>query len=86
VRLYQKKKKVYLSHHDIGLLAAFPQDITSESSIPMSSSLYDFIPEAGILKKIISIGKYVYVRIIAMLIPRESTHIIFSPFLENNIR
>jgi len=76
----------YLSHHDIGLLAAFPQDITRESSIPLTSSLRDFIPDANIIKRTISIGKYIYVRILTSLLPTELTHIIFAPFLEKNIR
>lgn len=86
MKLYGKKQKVYLSHHDIGLLAAFPQDITEESVIPMNSSLRDFIPDTSMIKKIISIGKYLYVRIIIALLPTETTHIIFAPFLEANIR
>lgn len=27
--------RVYLSHHDLGLIAAFPQSITDEKQIPM---------------------------------------------------
>lgn len=76
----------YISHHDIGLLAAFPQNITQESSIPLTASLWDFIPDAGIIKKVVSLGKYIYVRVITSLLPKELTHIIFSPFLEKNIR
>jgi Glycosyl transferases group 1 len=86
VRLYNGRRKTYISHHDIGLLAAFPQDITSESSIPMGSSLREFIPDTSMTKKIISVGKYIYVRIITSLLPTELTHIIFAPFLEANIR
>lgn len=86
IRLYKRKQKIYLSHHDIGLLAAFPQDITEESSIPVGSSLQEFIPDTSMTKKIISVGKYLYVRIIIALLPTETTHIIFAPFLEANIR
>lgn len=86
VGLYKGSQKVYISHHDIGLLVAFPQDITSESSIPLTASLWDFIPDTSMKKKIISVGKYIYVRIITSFLPTELTHIIFAPFLEENIR
>lgn len=86
VKLYQKKVKVYLSHHDLGLLTAFPQNITQESSIPMSSSLDDFIPHENRVKKLMSIGKYIYIRLIRWALPVETTHIIFSSFLEKNMR
>lgn len=76
---------LYLSHHDIGLLAAFPQDITRESSIPDTTSLRDFVPDTGVAKKLISIGKYLYVRLIATLLPRKTNHVIFAPFLKKNI-
>lgn len=86
VRLYKGKQAVYLSHHDIGLLAVFPQDITSESSIPVTASLSDFIPNTGVIKKFISIGKYLYVWIVKSLLPKDITHIIFASFLEVPIR
>jgi glycosyltransferase involved in cell wall biosynthesis len=88
VRLYRLRHLtlVYLSHHDLGLLAAFPQDITDESDIPMSPSLRDFIPAKGILKQFISIGKWCYVRIIKLILSDDITHVIFAPFLEANIR
>lgn len=88
VRLYTLRHLtlVYLSHHDLGLLVAFPQDITDESDIPMTRSLRDFIPAKGILKQFISIGKWCYVRIITLLLPHDTTHVIFAPFLEENIR
>ena len=35
--------KVYLSHHDVGLIAPFPQDITEESQIPHDASLSSFL-------------------------------------------
>jgi hypothetical protein len=76
----------YLSHHDLGLLAAFPQDITREEDIPMSWSLWDFIPQKETFKQFISIGKWCYVRVITTLLPHDITHIIFSPFLSENIR
>lgn len=78
--------QVYLSHHDLGLLAAFPQDITEESDIPLTPSLRDFIPDASMIKKITSIGKWYYVRIITALLPGDITHVIFAPFLEQYIR
>ncbi|MFZ2256025.1 MAG: hypothetical protein WAW59_01540 [Patescibacteria group bacterium] len=52
----------------------------------MGSSLQEFIPDTSMTKKIISVGKYLYVRIIIALLPTETTHIIFAPFLEANIR
>ena len=88
VRLYtlHHPTLVYLSHHDLGLLAAFPQDITREEDVPMSPSLRDFIPTTGILKQFISIGKWCYVRIITLFLLDDITHVIFAPFLEANIR
>ncbi len=88
VRLYSMHHpvQIYLSHHDLGLLAAFPQDITEESDIPLSPSLRDFIPDASMIKKITSLGKWCYVRIITALLPDDITHVIFAPFLEQYIR
>jgi glycosyltransferase involved in cell wall biosynthesis len=88
VRLYSMHHlvQVYLSHHDLGLLAAFPQDITEESDIPLTPSLRDFIPDASMIKKITSLGKWCYVRIITLILPDDITHVIFAHFLEKNIR
>jgi hypothetical protein len=88
VRLYtlHYPTQTYLSHHDLGLLAAFPQDIIEESSIPMNQSLRDFVPEIVLRKKVTSIGKWFYVRMITILLSPNITHVIFAPFLEANIR
>ena len=46
VQKYEKFSaiKVFLSHHDVGLMAAFPQHIENVDEIPKSTSLVDFIP------------------------------------------
>ena len=36
--------KIFLSHHDVGLMVAFPQHIENVDEIPKSTSLIDFIP------------------------------------------
>lgn len=78
--------RLILSHHDLGLLAAFPQDITEESEIPKTSRLKDFIPKNwSLLKKVISIPKWCYVRIITLLLPTSTTQMIFSDFLRQPI-
>lgn len=38
------ESKIYLSHHDVGLIAAFPQSVTLESEIPRDASLLSFLP------------------------------------------
>jgi|GEM_PF-6606146 hypothetical protein len=48
VRKYKKshpKTNIILAHHDVGLLAAFPQHIEQEHEIPDSRALKDFIPQ-----------------------------------------
>lgn len=89
IRLYiqrHKDTKMILCHHDLWLLAAFPQDITKESDIPNSIYLKDFIPKnTYTLKKIISIWKWCYVRIIFFLIWKKITHMVFSSFLAPSI-
>lgn len=86
IRIYTKKNKVYISHHDIWLLAAFPQDITQESAIPLSSNLLDFIPKAGVFRKTVSIWKFLYIKVIKILLPKDTIHITFADFLERNIK
>ncbi len=84
VRHYQRKTwaRIILCHHDLGLLAAFPQDITSESMIPESTRLTDFIPKyTSLTKKIISIGKWCYVRLILSLLGKNIEHMVFASFL-----
>ncbi len=78
--------KIFLSHHDIGFLVAFPQDITSESQIPSDSSLSAFISGISWKKKIPAIGKWCYIWFIKNTLPDTTEHIIFAPFLEPHIR
>jgi glycosyltransferase involved in cell wall biosynthesis len=78
--------KIYLSHHDIGLIAPFPQDITDETQIPKNTSYTAFISGTKSYKKYLASLKWCYVRIIASLFPRNTEHIIFAPFLEMHIR
>ncbi len=82
-RMYNTK--LYLSHHDVGLLAPFPQAITSESLIPKNRSLRAFIVHVVGYKKAIASIKWLYVRLLTALLPRKTEHIIFAPFLERHI-
>lgn len=61
VSQYAKKKNipVFLSHHDVGLIAPFPQHITEEYQIPRNASLIAFIPrELSIFRMIVSVFKW----------------------------
>ena len=84
VRLYRQRTwaRVIIAYHDLWLLTAFPQDITDISMIPESSKLKNFIPKnASMLKKIISIGKWCYVRVVMAILGDEIEHVVFSSFL-----
>lgn len=78
--------KVYLSHHDIGLIVAFPQDITDEKDIPHGSSVHDFIADKKGIKRIIASIKWIYICILKKSFPKEMEHIIFSDFLTQHIK
>ena len=89
VSQYAKKKNipVFLSHHDVGLIAPFPQHITEEYQIPRNASLIAFIPrELSIFRMIVSVFKWWYVTFQKYFLPKNTKHIIFSPFLEKHIR
>ena len=77
--------KVYLSHHDLWFISAFPQDITDESQIPSDASLSRFIAWVSGKKKILAMGKWWYIRLIRRVLPGNTEHIIFAPFLEPHI-
>jgi glycosyltransferase involved in cell wall biosynthesis len=85
---YSKKHdvKIYLSHHDVGLIAAFPQDITEESGIPKDPSLRAFIWGFSFLRKNIARVKWLYIKFLWKNLPKNTEHIIFAPFLEDHIR
>ena len=78
--------RVYLSHHDIGLMAPFPQDVTEEAQIPWDASLQSFIRWLPFYRKIIAIGKYFFIHLLRSNFPQSIEHIIFAPFLEKHIR
>lgn len=79
--------RVYISHHDVGLFAAFPQDITSESEIPLTTALRDFIPNnTSVTKKLSSIGKWLYIQLIKNILPKGTIHIIFAEFMRKPIQ
>lgn len=88
VTLYARKTwaKVYLSHHDIWWIVPFPQDITDESQIPHDISLFAWISWISGIKKIFAVGKWCYIRLIKSILPENTEHIIFAPFLEPHIR
>lgn len=78
--------KIYLSHHDVGLIAPFPQDITEENQIPPSQSLGSFIAWLTYSKKIVASWKWIFIRLLRLNFPKNLEHIIFAPFLESYIR
>lgn len=88
VKRYTEKSgaKIYLSHHDVGLIAPFPQDITEEGQIPRDSSLWAFVRGLSSTRWILAYIKWWYVRMIKNFLPKDTTHIIFSPFLEKHIQ
>lgn len=79
--------RLYMSHHDVWLMAAFPQHIEQESEIPPDTTLMSFIPnKLGYRAKITSCIKWLYIQLIKKVLPKEKTHIIFSPFIEKHIQ
>jgi hypothetical protein len=40
---FSPRKEFYISHHDIGIITPFPQDIYSEREIPTSFNFSDFV-------------------------------------------
>ncbi len=79
--------RIYLSHHDVWLIAPFPQYITHEGQIPLDGSLLAFIQkELPLSLKFMSGIKWCYIQILKKMLPKETKHIIFAPFLESSIR
>ncbi len=78
--------KVYLSHHDVWLMAAFPQDITEEYNLPWDASLQAFLRGLPLSKKIPAIGKYYFIQLLRSNFPESIEHIIFAPFLKRHIQ
>ena len=88
IHFYTKiyKPKIILAHHDVGLLAAFPQYIEQEKEIPESTKLKDFIPKKlSKFKQFASIGKWLFREQIRLLLPKNTEHMIFSGFLDRKI-
>lgn len=74
--------EVLLAHHDVWLLAAYPQYITLESEIPKDSSLSAFIPKnLSKQKQFQSIFKWLYIRLFRFSLPKNLKHMVFSSFL-----
>lgn len=90
VQKYMQKypeSKICLSHHDVGLIAAFPQSITLESQIPADASLLSFLPrEHSFFRIFIWWWKWIYIQCIRAFFPKKMEHIIFAPFLEKHIQ
>ncbi len=85
VKSYKKRNpsvEIFLSHHDVGLIAAYPQYITRESEIPKDSSLSSFIPKnLSKPKQFQSIFKWFYIRLLRFSLPKNLKHMVFSSFL-----
>lgn len=88
VRLSSKSlAQIFLSHHDVGLIAAFPQDITKENQIPHVPTLRGFIPmDTSVRQRVSSIWKWCYIQFIKYLLPKNTIHIIFADFMYQPIR
>lgn len=88
VKKYSEEKGigVYLSHHDVGFIAPFPQFIFDESQIPKRRGLRDFIQNVSWIRKVVAIFKWIYIQAIRSVFPKDLKHIIFSPFLEKHIK
>ncbi len=83
----EKDIPVFLSHHDVGLLAAFPQYITDESQIPTESTCWSFtLISQWWIRRCSSSLKWLIVRILKESLPKNTKHIIFAAFLERHIR
>lgn len=81
------KVRILLSHHDVGFIAPFPQIIYEESDIPADASLGAFLWKAYSLpRKIVALGKWCYIHINLLFFPKDTEHIVFSPFLTKHIR
>jgi glycosyltransferase involved in cell wall biosynthesis len=77
--------KVYLSHHDVGLISPFPQYVTEESQIPRDTSFRVFISGLSPVKRCIAAIKWLYIKLLRSCFPANMEHIIFAPFLEKHI-
>jgi glycosyltransferase involved in cell wall biosynthesis len=78
--------KIYLSHHDVGLISPFPQDITEEGQIPQNPSLRAFIAKLSPIKKSIASIKWFYIKLLRSRFPENMEHIIFASFLDSHIK
>lgn len=78
--------RIYLSHHDVGLMAPFPQYITLESEIPRDATFFSFLSWQSFVRCLVAMPKWFYVKIISFLLPRSTLHIVFSSFLEKHVR
>lgn len=84
---WHSEVRVYISHHDIGLMTPFPQWVTEEMEIPVSFLLRDFIAHTpSFSKKVVAVGKWCYIWLYRKIFPALMTHIIFSPFIEKHVR
>ena len=89
MKRYANKKtiSIFLSHHDVGLIAAFPQYITDENEIPENATQKAFLKKMRSSPGyIIASMKWFYVRGLKSFLPNNTKHIIFSPFLKKHIQ
>ena len=85
VRKYPNTR-VYLSHHDVGLMAPFPQYITLESEIPQSAALFSFLSWQSFVRRLVAMPKWFYIKLISFLLPHSTEHVVFSSFLEKHVQ
>jgi glycosyltransferase involved in cell wall biosynthesis len=81
--IMRSNREVIMSHHDLGLIVPRPSKLESEDQIPHVLSLKDFVrnsqnPLEWILRSI----KYIYIKLIWILLEWISTHIVPSDFMK----
>ena len=89
VNQYSKKNpevRIFLSHHDVGWIAPFPQDVTDEGMIPISPRFSDFVRMTQGFSRLTASLKWLYIQLYRKVLPTRLTHILFSPFLEQHIQ
>ncbi len=82
IAISQAWARKYLTHHDLGLMVAYPSEIYSEENIPSDSSFQNFL---GNSKSIFISVKYFYLKLYWKLLQWFGLMIVPSEFLEKHI-
>lgn len=57
----------------------------SEEDIPLSPELSDFLSHTRGVSRFVAIGKWCYLALYKKILPKNTRHIVFAPFLERHI-